>query len=70
MPLLNPNKNIKQSVKVTMNKSILDEIEAYSNHFGLAGISDFLEQSAELALSKCSEWKKAKKQIKKTTETA
>ena len=54
MPLLNPNKNIKQSVKVTMNKSILDEIEAYSNHFGLAGISDFLEQSAELALSKCS----------------
>lgn len=68
MPLLSPNKNVKQSVKITLNKAILDEMDLYIKHFGLADISDFLEQSAELTLSKCSEWKKVKKQLKKSGE--
>lgn len=68
MPLLNPNKNKSQSIKVNLNKSIIDEINAYVEHFGLADISDFLEQSAEYSLSKCAEWKKAKRLLNKKQE--
>lgn len=63
MPLLNPNKNRKQPLKISLNQAIIEEINDYVEHFGLMDVSDFLEQSAEQTLSKCSEWKKAKKTI-------
>ena len=68
MPILNPDKNRKQTLKISLNKAIIEEINNYVDHFGLIDISDFLEQSAEQTLSKCSEWKKAKKNINKKSE--
>ena len=68
MPILNPNKNRKQSLKISLNKAIIEEINNYVEQFGLIDISDFLEQSAEQTLSKCTEWKKAKKNINKKDE--
>lgn len=66
MPLLNPKKNRKSTVKVTLNEAVIDEINDYIQQFGLVDISDFLEQSAEQTLSRCKEWSKVKKQTKKS----
>lgn len=65
MPKLNPLKNKKNTLKISISQSLSDEIEAYVTHYGLVDSNDFIEQACEHILRSDSDWKKTKKQLEK-----
>lgn len=57
MALLKPSeKNQREQLRLTMSKSILDEIRAYCDWAGIHKIDEFMEQASEFVLKRDRAW--------------
>ena len=64
MPIIKKNTSEIKSLKgLKIEKKILDEVQSYSNHFGVS-IDDFANQAFAFVLKKDSDWKKMSKPLK------
>lgn len=53
MPLLTPKQKTKKTtLRISLDQSILEEIEAYYTWAGFGKLDEFLEQAAEHTMSK------------------
>ncbi len=65
MPIINSNPIQKEKIKLEINASTLQQVQAYCNWANIEELSSFFEESAHFIFTKDSDWKRLKKSEKR-----